>query len=434
MKTTFAAALLGAAVVATAAAPAAFAQAGGAATVPSAPAAAPLSESAPATAAQPSIAAIACRAGCPAPGTVERGGTVSLSGQQLDGASAVVFLGGRGSKDDARVRVSGKSATQLDVKVPSTAKSGQVVVATAAGVASQSKTVSIRVVKAASSVSATLPAPVLAPVAGIAQLDAGISTSRAGKGVSAAQVAYISHAGAPVAVRIDVVRSDDGLSVFSDTRTAAPEQQQTLTWEGRGNSAGALALDGRYDVRVSVSTDASARTVFSADSGAVAGGAAPQGGSPAPTGSQRIGGFTFVGAVFPVQGTYNFGQSAARFGAGRSGHSHEGQDVMAKCGTPIVAAQGGVIKQKAYHGNAGNYVVIGSTASGDDHMYAHFRAPAVVSRGQRVATGQLLGYAGDTGSASACHLHFEIWSAPGWYSGGSPSDPLATLKTWAAAG
>jgi murein DD-endopeptidase MepM/ murein hydrolase activator NlpD len=427
VKTTFAAALLGAAVVATAAA-AALAQAGGAASLPSSGPAPTAATPAPAT--QPSIAAIACRAGCPAPGTVERGGTVSLSGQQLDGADAVVFLGGRGAKDDARVRVSARSATQLDVKVPASAKSGQVVVATAAGVASQAKTVSIRVVKAASSVSATLPAPILAAVSGLSQLEAGVSTSKAGKGVSAAQIAYVSRAATPVTVRIDVVGGDDGLSVFSETRTAAPGQQQTLTWEGRGEAAGALAADGRYDVRISVATDASARTV-SADSGAAAGGASFGGGSPAPAGSQRIGGFTFVGAVFPVQGSYNFGQSAARFGAGRSGHSHEGQDVMAKCGTPIVAAQGGVITNKAYHGNAGNYVVIGSTASGDDHMYAHFRSPAVVARGERVTTGQLLGYAGDTGSASACHLHFEIWTAPGWYSGGSPVDPFPTLKSWA---
>ena len=31
---------------------------------------------------------------------------------------------------------------------------------------------------------------------------------------------------------------------------------------------------------------------------------------------------------------------------------------------------------------------------------------------------------GDTGSASACHLHFEVWTEPGWYNGGSPVDPV----------
>lgn len=377
----------------------------------------------------PSVASIACATGCPAPGTVERGGTITLSGQQLDSASAVVFLGGRGSKDDARVRVRATDAARLDVKVPATARSGQVVVATAAGVASQSKTVSIKVVRASTPVSATLPAPTLTPVAGVAQLDAGIATRKAGKGASAAAIAYVSHAPAAVAVRVDVVRLDDGVSIYDETRTAAPEQTQTLTWEGKGSVAGAVALDGRYEVRISAGPESGARTV-SALTGAAMGGAAPEG-SPPPSGSARIGAFTFVGAVFPVTGgKYNFGQGGAAFGAGRTGHSHEGQDVLTACGTPIVAAQGGVVKQKAVQSNAGNYVVIGSTASGEDNMYAHFRTPAVVARGARVQTGQLLGYAGDTGSASACHLHFEIWTAPGWYSGGHPIDPLPALKAW----
>lgn len=379
---------------------------------------------------QPSIASIACSSACPAAGTVERGGTVTLSGQQLDTASTVVFLGGRGTSDDARVRVSASDPAQLDVRVPAKARSGQVVITTAAGVATQSKTVSIRIVRASSTTpSAKLPAPVLAPVAGVAQLDAGVATRKAGKGASAAAIAYVSHAPAAVAVRVDVVSVDDGLSIFDETRVAAPEQPQTLTWEGKGSVAGAVALDGRYEVRISTGPASGARTVFAGGDGAAMGGAAPQG-SPAPAASARIGGFTFVGAVFPVAGTHNFGQGEARFGMGRAGHSHEGQDVLTACGTPIVAAQGGVVKQKAFQSAAGNYVVIGSTASGEDNMYAHFRAPAVVARGARVQTGQVIGYAGDTGSASACHLHFEIWTAPGWYSGGHPIDPLSTLKAW----
>ena len=37
---------------------------------------------------------------------------------------------------------------------------------------------------------------------------------------------------------------------------------------------------------------------------------------------------------------------------------------------------------------------------------------------------------GQTGNASACHLHFEMWSAPGYYTGGSVIDPLPYLKRW----
>ena len=57
----------------------------------------------------------------------------------------------------------------------------------------------------------------------------------------------------------------------------------------------------------------------------------------------------------------------------------------------------------------------------------------LVKKGDRVRTGQPIGYVGSTGAASACHLHFEIWAAPGWYSGGRPTDPLPTLRSWAAA-
>ena len=60
----------------------------------------------------------------------------------------------------------------------------------------------------------------------------------------------------------------------------------------------------------------------------------------------------------------------------------------------------------------------------------HLREAALVEKGQRVRTGQLIGYVGDTGDASGCHLHFEMWTAPGWYSGGAPYDPLPDLMAW----
>jgi murein DD-endopeptidase MepM/ murein hydrolase activator NlpD len=267
-------------------------------------------------------------------------------------------------------------------------------------------------------------APVLSPVASIPQLAAGVSFSRVSKrAVSAATLAYVSQARGPLQVRVDVVRLADGYSVFTDERTVTPETPQKVGWNGRARDG--LALDGRYQLRIALVGAGASSTTSVAGSG----GAAPEAAAP-PPGSTSVKTFTFVGAVFPVRGPHDYGESGARFGAGRAGHSHQGHDVMADCGTPLVAARGGTVTMRGRHGRAGNYVVIHDPVTGEGHMYAHLAEPAIVRRGQRVETGQPLGVVGDTGAASACHLHFEIWTAPGWYRGGSPIDPLPTLQRW----
>jgi murein DD-endopeptidase MepM/ murein hydrolase activator NlpD len=270
-----------------------------------------------------------------------------------------------------------------------------------------------------------LATPVLAPVAGIGQLAAGLSLRKVARGaVSAATLAYVSHQRTPQQVRVDVVRLADGLSIFTAVRTAAPEVQQTIRWNGRATRG--LALDGRYEIRISL---VAAPRSSTATNTPMAGGAAPDAQAP-PAGSASLGSFTFLGAIFPVRGTHSYGGGAGRFGAGRAGHIHQGQDVMAACGTPLVAARGGIVAARAVQSAAGNYLVIDDPISGQSYMYAHLRMPAVVKRGQRVDTGQPIGVVGETGDATACHLHFEIWTAPGWYTGGQPIDPLATLKSW----
>jgi murein DD-endopeptidase MepM/ murein hydrolase activator NlpD len=266
--------------------------------------------------------------------------------------------------------------------------------------------------------------PVLVPVRGIPQLSAGIGLRKVSRrAASAAVLRYASRAGGPLLVRVDVVRLADGLSIFNDERIAEAGKPQTVRWSGR--AANGVALDGGDVLRVAVG-DAVAQ---SRSSGSAPGGAAPEG-APPPPGSAAVGRFTFVGAVFPVRGAHDFGGRGARFGAGRAGHAHEGQDVMAACGTPLVAARGGTVIYRGRHSRAGNYLVIRDAITGESHMYAHLRERALVAKGQRVATGQQIGVVGDTGSASACHLHFELWTAPGWYAGGHPVDPLPTLARW----
>src|ERR1700746_3845164 len=98
---------------------------------------------------------------------------------------------------------------------------------------------------------------------------------------------------------------------------------------------------------------------------------------------------------------------AVRFAAARSGHTHEGQDVMAACGTPLVAARGGVVQYAGYQSAAGNYLLIQDRATPYDFRSPPLADPPPLHTGEPVRTGQPIGIVGDTGDATACHLHFE---------------------------
>jgi murein DD-endopeptidase MepM/ murein hydrolase activator NlpD len=96
----------------------------------------------------------------------------------------------------------------------------------------------------------------------------------------------------------------------------------------------------------------------------------------------------------------------------------------------MVAARGGRVKVKGHHSAAGNYLVIDGAGTGLDYAYMHLAEPSPFRAGDRIYTGQRIGSVGETGNAQGCHLHFELWAAPGWYDGGRPFDPLPSLQTW----
>ena len=84
----------------------------------------------------------------------------------------------------------------------------------------------------------------------------------------------------------------------------------------------------------------------------------------------------------------------AAFGGGRG---HQGEDVFAACGTPLVAAHGGVVKFAGYHARAGNYLVIDNEGAGTDYAYMHLRDVAAGGAPARAcAPGQPIGFVGDT--------------------------------------
>jgi murein DD-endopeptidase MepM/ murein hydrolase activator NlpD len=131
--------------------------------------------------------------------------------------------------------------------------------------------------------------------------------------------------------------------------------------------------------------------------------------------------------VFPVAGPHTLGDG---FGAARSGHSHQGQDIFAACGTPLVAISRAKVKWVSYQGSAGNYVVIRNKKLHQDYFYAHLATRAPVRKGQIVQPGQQIATVGQTGNAQGCHLHFELWLGK-WYRGGHPVNPLPYLQTYA---
>jgi murein DD-endopeptidase MepM/ murein hydrolase activator NlpD len=134
--------------------------------------------------------------------------------------------------------------------------------------------------------------------------------------------------------------------------------------------------------------------------------------------------------VFPVRGPHSYGGAGARFGAPRNGHMHQGQDVMAACGTPLVSVKTGTVDYAGYQSSAGNYIVIDNNGESTDFVYMHLAYPAMVRTiNAPVAAGQQIGFVGESGNAQGCHLHFEYWQGD-WYGGGAPIDPLPYLQAW----
>jgi murein DD-endopeptidase MepM/ murein hydrolase activator NlpD len=124
--------------------------------------------------------------------------------------------------------------------------------------------------------------------------------------------------------------------------------------------------------------------------------------------------------VFPLPAKHSYGDG---YGAGRG---HQGQDVFAKCGKPIVAARAGRVEYRDYQSGAGNYIVINGKNTARDYMYAHMKRRSPLRVGARVSIGDQIGKVGQTGNASGCHLHFELWRGD-W--NGQP-DVTRKLKKW----
>jgi murein DD-endopeptidase MepM/ murein hydrolase activator NlpD len=133
-----------------------------------------------------------------------------------------------------------------------------------------------------------------------------------------------------------------------------------------------------------------------------------------------------VAGVDPMKLVSNFADA-------RSGHMHEALDIMAPRGTPVVAAAHGKI-EKLFTSTRGGLTVYEFNDAGDlCYYYAHLDHYADgLKEGATVNRGDLLGYVGSTGNASANapHLHFavtKLGSDRKWWKG-TAVDPLPMLQ------
>jgi murein DD-endopeptidase MepM/ murein hydrolase activator NlpD len=150
--------------------------------------------------------------------------------------------------------------------------------------------------------------------------------------------------------------------------------------------------------------------------------ASPGGTVTPPPAVPPVGGPT---QVFPIPTAHKYEDG---FGAGRG---HMGVDVFAPCGTPLIAVTASRVVYNGFQSSAGNYVVLRNKKLKRDYVYMHLQEPSPLLKKQKVATGQSVGLVGDTGNASGCHLHFELWKGK-WYRGGRALDPMPSLLAWDA--
>jgi murein DD-endopeptidase MepM/ murein hydrolase activator NlpD len=360
-----------------------------------APASAHAGESGGAYASEPArITGASCVAGCAGIDVARPGSVLRVRGRAMSAVAQIVFIGAKGNNDNVIARVQKAQPESVDVTVPDKASSGPLRAVNGDGARSAPSHAVVSVQHGAGS-SAVLDARVV------------------GRRVfyDAARPARIDLlARRPMAVTVALVRVSDGAAVMGWPAALTPGTVSSITWDGR--IVGAPQPAGRYEFRVSEGVPA-------------VGAAAAEAPATLATGV-----FDLADHKFPVRGAHTYGEGVAAFGAGRDGHTHQGQDVFARCGTPLVAARGGVVKLNRFESAAGNYLVIDGEGTDIDYVYMHLRDPSPLAKGARVRTGQPIGNVGDTGDANGCHLHFELWSGPGWYTGGAAIDPLVFLKIW----
>lgn len=344
------------------------------------------------TSSTPIVTAVTCSTNCAGLDKVKPGSTLRVSGSQMAAVRKVVFLGKKGAKDDKEAAVTGRDITGADVRIPAKAKAGKVKVVNGDG--NESK-----------------PSPKPIKVVGASVKGKGLEARAESKstfvfdGTTKTALRFFIGGNGAAQVTITLGRKGDPTALQTWTQTSIPGGSvRAVQWDGRIGLQ--QAPDGKYEFRLSASS----------------------GGARASQAGSVTAPFNILSYRFPIDGPHTYGKGAARYGAKRGAGIHEGQDVFAKCGTPLLAARGGVVLMRSYDSKGGNYIVIDGDGDNSDFAYMHLRKKSPFAKGTRVTTGQQIGEVGHTGDADGCHLHFEDW--PTGYENGHTIDPQPLLKSW----
>ena len=273
-----------------------------------------------------------------AAGAARPGSLVRIRGRNLGAADEVVFLGAAGDADDTSVAPRRVRRRSVVARVPRTA-----VERAARGRArGRHPLAGIRAAARASS----RCRPTCRPAWSTPRSRAARSSSARAAPPSSPTSSAASR---PASVQVELVRAADGTVVehWAPARSSPASRRRCA---GTAPSAARSSATGVYQFRVTATDRSGATRSSSAGAG--------RGRRPSSAGERPAraihrdaassapgapGAFTFLRYRFPLIGAHDYAESAARFGGGRG---HQGQDVFAACGTPIVAARGGVVKFK----------------------------------------------------------------------------------------
>ena len=338
----------------------------------------------------PRITDVVCLERCAGLRAAAAGSTIALDGRRLEGVTTVRF----DDRTGGRIEVEPRAVARQRVKaaVPDGAATGTPAVQDAYGNEATSPH-ELEIV----------PESEIEPAGPFELQEATASPERAFyAGRPKPTVNFVFAGDSATDVRVDVVSRTSGEIVKSTVvEDVAPGSPASARWSGT-TGGGKVAKNGDYRFEI-----------------APARGGATGGGGQATN-------FSHFDHKFPVRGKHTYGDGV---GAPRAGHTHQGQDVFAECGERLVAARGGRVQTKAYHDAAGYYLVIDGKKTNLDYVYMHLKRESDLREGEKVGTGEKLGKVGESGNASGCHLHFELWN--GWYEGGSFLHSVTRkLKKW----